>query len=192
MAVTRMTKLEAVNIMLGTIGESPISALDSTGSAYVAIAIATLDETSRDVQEEGWHFNTEYKYALVRDVNGRITFPSNTLRIDTNAYHGDVNVTERGGYLYDLDNHTDIFTETLYCDLVMGIDFENLPQVARRYIAIKASRVFAARVLGDQQVHAYASGEEAKAKAAFESAESTNSDTTMLNSSWDVYRVIER
>jgi hypothetical protein len=187
-----MTKLEAVNIMLGSIGESPIASLDSTGSAYVAIAKSVLDEVSRDVQSEGWHFNTSFKYSLARDVNGKIPVPSNALKVDTNDYHGEYNVTVRSGYLYDLEDHTDVFTEALYCDIVFGFDFEDLPQVARRYIALRAARTFASRVLGDADIYKFISAEESDAKASFESTESFNADLTMLNASWDVYRVIER
>ena len=193
MAVTRMTKLEAVNIMLGTIGESPIASLSSTGSAYVAIAQSVLDEVSRDVQAEGWHFNTQFKYELAADLDGKIAVPSNTLKVDSNQYHGHLDVTVRGAYLYNLEDHTDVFTENpVYVDIVFGFDFEDLHHNARRYIALKAARQFGARVLGDTEVYAFASEEESKAKAAFESTESLNNDLTMLNGSWDVYRVIER
>jgi hypothetical protein len=187
-----MTKLEAVNVMLGTIGESPIATLNSTGSAYVAIAKAVLDEVSRDIQAEGWHFNTQNKVALARDVGGKIPVPSNALKVDVSLYHSDKDITERNGYLYDLINHTDVFTDTLYCDIVFGLDFEELPQVARRYISLRAARIFSARVLGDEDIYRTASAEESEAKAAFESAESFNSDMTMLNGHWDVYRVLAR
>lgn len=192
MAVGKMTELEAVNTMLTTIGDSPIASLASTGSAYVAIAQSTLNEVSRQVQADGWHFNTEYSYALALSVDGTIPVPSNTLRVDASQSHTDVNIVERGGLLYNLDDHTNIFTEAQYVDIVFGFDWDYLPQHFRQYIALRAARVFQARVLGDETIAKNITMAEREAKAALEDADAENGDVTMLNGSWSVYRVIAR
>jgi hypothetical protein len=63
MALT--TKLEAVNIMISVIGESPVNTLSGTSvPVTVTQAVHALDETSKAIQSEGWHFNTEYDYPL--------------------------------------------------------------------------------------------------------------------------------
>ena len=49
------SKLEAVNQMLSTIGQSRISQLASAGEANDAQKI--LEEIDKAVQSEGWHFN---------------------------------------------------------------------------------------------------------------------------------------
>jgi hypothetical protein len=49
------SKLEAVNQMLSTIGQSRISQLASAGEANDAQKI--LEEVDKAVQSEGWHFN---------------------------------------------------------------------------------------------------------------------------------------
>ena len=53
------SKLEAVNQMLSTIGQSRISTLATAGEANDAQKI--LEEVDRAVQSEGWHFNKFYK-----------------------------------------------------------------------------------------------------------------------------------
>ena len=63
------TKLDAVNTMLGVIGELPVNSLGSGSqrSANVVLAENVLDETNREIQSEGFHFNTEHKYTLRKD-----------------------------------------------------------------------------------------------------------------------------
>ena len=54
---TLTSKLEAVNSMLGHIGESPVNSISDTNALPIsaATAISVLDEVSRSVQAEGWH-----------------------------------------------------------------------------------------------------------------------------------------
>lgn len=61
---TRTTELEAVNTILSTIGEAPLNTL--TGSLPVdgTIAKNVLSEVAREVQSQGWHFNTHNKVTL--------------------------------------------------------------------------------------------------------------------------------
>lgn len=146
------TQLEAVNQMLTGIGQAPVTSLD-TFNPEVASALSILDEVTRAVQAEGWNFNTEYKYPFVTDANGHIRVPINVLQLSDNKI---ANVQKyqtvlRSGRLYDKINHTDVFpaNTTIYCDVVWAFDFEELPQVFRDYITIKATRVFYDRAAGD-------------------------------------------
>ena len=67
MANATTTELEAVNIMLSSIGEAPVNSL-SSGLVDAELAQTTLHNVSREVQAAGWSFNTEYNrsYALDR------------------------------------------------------------------------------------------------------------------------------
>ena len=62
--ITRTTELEAVNTILSTIGEAPLSTL--TGSLPVdgTTAKNVLNEINREVQSAGWQFNSHYKVDL--------------------------------------------------------------------------------------------------------------------------------
>ena len=53
------TELSAVNSILGSIGQSPISQLDFT-NPEVSFVYNLLKESNQDVQAEGWTFNLEY------------------------------------------------------------------------------------------------------------------------------------
>ena len=57
----RTTQLEAVNTMLSVIGETPTtdSIISANSSADVVMAVQILDEVTKEVEAQGWHFNTE-------------------------------------------------------------------------------------------------------------------------------------
>ena len=71
---TLTTQLEAVNSMLSYISESPVNAIPAdltTLPPSAEIAVNLLAETSREVQSEGWHFNTEKEYELTADGDNK-------------------------------------------------------------------------------------------------------------------------
>ena len=55
MSLSATTKLEAVNIMLSTIGENPVNSLTS-GLVDAELAETILGSVSKAVQSEGWNF----------------------------------------------------------------------------------------------------------------------------------------
>ena len=61
-------ELPAVNEILASVGQAPVTTLDQT-NPDVAIAYDTLINTSREVQSEGWLFNTEEYYPMTPDAN---------------------------------------------------------------------------------------------------------------------------
>lgn len=179
--------------MLAAAGESPVSSLTTSGLADVAEARAVLDEHSREVQSSGWVFNTEYEYPLTPDADGLITLPQNTLKVDADNTFTQVDTVQRGLRLYDRKNHTYQFTETsLTGTIVFLLSFDELPETARRYITIKAARVYQARVLGSDTQFKFSESEEMNALLNFRSAESEVGDFNMLSGSWSVARILER
>ena len=52
-----LTELDAINLMLSSIGSDPVSDLDET-DVDVANAKRILEDTSRNIQRQGWDFNT--------------------------------------------------------------------------------------------------------------------------------------
>ena len=74
MAVAATTELESINIMLAAIGEAPINSLTGTLPVDARLAQSTLTEVSKEVQSEGWSFNTEIDVTLTRDVSNQYLF----------------------------------------------------------------------------------------------------------------------
>ena len=161
------TELSAVNSILGSIGQSPITTLNYE-NPEIGFIYNILCEVNKDVQNEGWHFNTEYHLKVLPDSNGYITIPTNALRYDINDGLKDKSkdVVQRNGRLYDLVNHTDEFTETLYLDLITLYEFNDLPNVFQRYITYRASVRAAAQLVSNPTLVQLLSAEEMKSRAA--------------------------
>ena len=160
------TELSAVNSILGSIGQSPITTLNYE-NPEISFIYNILAEVNRDVQNEGWHFNTEYHVAIEPDSNGYITIPNNALRYDIHDGRQDKtkDVVQRNGRIYDLVNHTDIFTDTLYLDLVTLYAFEDLPNAFQRYITYRAAVRAATQLVSNAQLTQLLKEDEAKARA---------------------------
>ena len=145
------TELSAVNSILGAIGQSPVTTLGETSDGHVTYAnpeIAfiynILTEVNKDVQNEGWIFNTEYNVEKQpENTTKHITIPSNVLRYDI---HGDNvdrsrNLVRRNGRLYDTlgENPKDEFDNNLFLDITWLWPYEDLPPAFKRYIISRAS-----------------------------------------------------
>ena len=59
LTLTPQTELDAVNAMLLSIGQAPVSTLSVTGLKDVSFAQYILHSVSREVQLKGWEFNTD-------------------------------------------------------------------------------------------------------------------------------------
>ena len=175
------TELEAINIMLAAIGEAPVNKLTGTLPVDVKIAQNLLNEQSKSVQGEGWSFNTEYDVVLTRSANNKINLPANVLKVDVNIQdHPQIDAVQRGLKLYDRFKHTDIFDEDLKCEVLYFLKFEELPEPARRYINIRAARVFVDRSVADDSLRTYTQQDEVRARAILLDSDSNNNDTNML------------
>jgi len=194
MALTATTELDAINIMLGTIGESPINSLDAaTGVVDAVTARSILSEVSVQVQEEGWHFNTEEEFDLVPSMDTQeIYIPANAIEVDTSPYDRDFDVAIRGQRLYDRGNKTYKFTKSLKCDLTVLLEFNELPQAARHYITIRAARVFQQRVVGSDTLGSFTEKDEARALRSMRRYEARTADYNILTSNYSVMRVLDR
>jgi hypothetical protein len=179
---TLTSKLEAVNSMLGHIGESPVNSISDTNALPIsaATAISVLDEVSRSVQAEGWHFNTELKVTLSPAGDGTITLSDDILEVDTTDTS--IDIAQRGLSLFDRSTNTSVFSKALEVNLTRLLDFTSLPEAARRYITLVASRVFQGRMVGSRELEALIARDEYNARADLMDAEGNNSDRTIFDS----------
>ena len=149
------TQLQAINQMLTGIGQAPVVSLD-IANPEIATALSILNSVNREVQGEGWHFNTEINYPFVPDTNGEITVPDSVLQISDNKTTNSqqYQTVLRNGKLYDKVYHTYQFlgTDPVLCDVVWLFNFEDLAQVFQDYITQRATRVFAGSVVGSKEM----------------------------------------
>ena len=181
MTVAATTKLQAINIMMAAIGETPVNTLTGTLPADVVIAQSTLTEINKDVQSEGWSFNTEIDVTLTRDGSNHINLPKDILRVEANIHqHPTIDPIQRGLKLYDRQNNKFTFDEDLICTIVYFREFDEIPEPARRYMTIKAARVFVDRLVGDQGLRTYTEQDEIRARAILMETDYANADHNLL------------
>jgi len=186
------SKLDAVNSILLGIGEAPVNTLGS-GLQEAEIAEVTLDNINREVQTLGWHFNTEVRYTLGKTEAGIINLPANCLKVDTTTVLRDYNtdVVERSRKLYDRVKNTFIFTTDIETDIVVLLDFEDIPEAARRYITLKAARKYQENIIGSPVLSRLQADEEMLSLMALREAEAEAGDYTIFDQ-YDTYRHIDR
>jgi hypothetical protein len=184
------TKLEAVNTMLSTIGESPVNSLTS-GLVDAEMAETILNSVSKEVQSQGWNFNREYDYTIAPTAAGEVILPNNVLRADATLKADAKDLVQRGNKMYDKKKHTFNIGESTAVDMIVELDFEDLPEVAKRFIVIRSARIFQDRVVGSDTLHGFTQQDEASALYAMKDFELETEDFSIFND-YDVYRVIDR
>ena len=143
-------ELPAVNQILQSCGQAPVTTLDQT-NPDVAIAYQTLLEVSREVQAEGWSFNKEFNYTMIPDTNKEILIPNNILQIDasTNAANIQLDLIRRDGKLYDKVTHSYQFEKNIDCDITWLFDWVDLPIPIADFITSRAAVITSSRLVGD-------------------------------------------
>ena len=193
----KTTELEAVNTILSTIGEPPINSFTGPLGADATIARNILAEVSREVQSEGWHFNTLVDQTLSPNASNEISLADEILRVDNdpllknNSVTDDRNVIQRGNKLFDKKDNTFTFTSDVKVTLVYYYPFEELPEPARRYVTIKAARIFQDRMLGSQKHHLFTKQDELKCLATLKEHEGDTADRTIFDNN-DVFAIVNR
>jgi len=184
------SELSAVNSMLLAIGEQSIASLTGTLPPDATTILTILRDSSRDLQEEGWHFNTDYDVTIAIDGSGFIQLPTDALRVDN---EGQIDTAWRDGRLYDRDDLTYVFTEALDCTVVRHLAFDDIPPAARRYVTllatIKVLRIFP---YGNEGLMRLAQLDQREAKAAFMQAEMDQGGYNALTGSLTTSAILRR
>ena len=194
-------ELPAVNQILASVGQAPVTTLDQT-NPDVAIVYDTLLQVSKEVQAEGWTCNKEFAYKLVPDGNDEIIIPSNILQIDLTDDYQDMDPVKRGGKLYERVEHTFKWTtkSEYEFDIVWWFDWVDLPIPIQDYIVSKAATISAQRIVGDQQLVASLQQREMLSRANAMEYECNQGDFTFFGhphgstykTSYKPYKALER
>jgi len=143
-----LTELQAINLMLSAIGESPVSTIDVMHPDVLSSKML-LDHAVQEVLEPGKWFNTERNLFLHPNSDGEIVLPSLYLSVD--PVDTKLDYVERNGRLYDMTNHTFYFAGGVYVDLSMGMPFAELPFVAQNLALYNAAHALQANFVGDER-----------------------------------------
>jgi hypothetical protein len=161
-----VNELEAVNMLLAAVGEAAVSSLETATTVDVTQAKNLLSNINREVQQKGWHFNTEWDVVLTLDSDSRIPLGTTVLSIYSPTKMTTIRGREGSPFLYDLDNNTFTWTASVNDAVTITLlDFEDIPQTARQYITTKAARIFQEEIVGQVSAEAVNRQEEVEAYA---------------------------
>jgi hypothetical protein len=185
MAINTFTSLEldAVNYILSAVGQAPVTNLDQL-NPDVAIAFDTLQQTNKQVQEEGWAFNREREYPFTPDNAGNIVIPSNILQLDlSNIYeNAGIESVRRDGRLYNKTDHTYTWPGQVLCDVMWLISYDDVPPPVRQLIVTTAAMHTSQKVIGDQALYAMINDRVEEARASAIEYETSQGDYSMYGS----------
>lgn len=161
------TELSAVNSILGSIGQSPVTTLNFTNPETEFI-YNILTEVSKDVQNEGWQFNLEEnKDRAPEQTSGhtnehKILVNAQEIRVNVHSHANQAKLmdtvirydTDNVRKIYSLEeNKFDAFTETSYkIDVVTLYLFEKIPNVFQRYITYRSAVRAATQLIANPQL----------------------------------------
>ena len=173
--VTIDTELSAVNAILGSIGQSPVSGLDFN-NPEISFIYNILKEVNQDVQNEGWTFNLEYHIKETVNANdNKIIIEDDVIRIDntdewdrTRDFVRRKDTVDGIWKLYDRVNHTFEYPDDdyFYVNKVRLLNFEDIPTCFQRYIIYKASGGAAVQLVSNAQLQQMLSTYEFQSRAA--------------------------
>lgn len=180
----QQTKVQAVNQMLAAVGESPINNLEAD-LAEAQTAIDVLDDVSRELQTRGWGWNRQVNRKIKRSATNEVYLPGNTLSVDikdeyTKRPAKGSRVAFRNGKLYDLVNFTYEFENDPCLDIVLGLDFDELPENARRAIVLDATARYTQIVIGVDSDTQFLTQQAIKAFIQLEQEEDLRSDYNIV------------
>lgn len=194
------SKLTAVNTLLAIIGEAPVNSLNAPLTGDASLAERTLDEASREVQGAGWSWNTMLYDSIPLDAStGQSQLPSNTLAVRFNPLtYPSQRFVLRGIRLFDrIRNSYDLRgsfgvsvignTSDLVAEIVEELDWDSIPETGRRYITIRAGRMFANRAVTSASLETYTAEDEERALQILKRTEDMAQNYNFISGPDDMY-----
>ena len=194
------SKLSAVNTLLAIIGEAPVNSLNAPLTGDASLAERTLDEVSREVQGAGWSWNTMLYDSIPLDAStGQSQLPSNTLAVRFNpiSYPSQrfvlrgIRLFDRVRNSYDLRGSLGISvtggSSDLVAEVVEELDWDSIPETGRRYIMIRAGRMFANRAVTSASLESYTGEDEERALQILKRTEDMAQNYNFISGPDDMY-----
>jgi len=170
-------ELDHINATLRALGELPVNSTDTPHPEVPAIR-ADLQNRSVALQADGWWFNTEFP-TLIPQPNKHILIPNNALSVD--ARDSTLQVTARGGRLYNTHASTYEFAGPVKVRRVRYVAFDDMPYSARFYLSASALAKTFAGLDGDGRKLEQYRADESRAYTLFHAEHIRNVQANMLD-----------
>lgn len=129
-------------------GLQPVNSL-TLGDSEANTIQRVIDEERLFLLSRGEVYNTQI-VTLVPDSSGNILVPSSF--ITTLPVAEKTGIVQRGTHLYDTNNNTDVFDDSVEVRAYLDLPFDDLPYQARNYISLSAMKKALIRLEASPQV----------------------------------------
>lgn len=168
-----------------------MASLDVAVPVDAAIANSIIDEVSRETQLAGFTWNQETMW-ITPDGSGYIQLPANTLKADVTGESYQLDVVQRGLKMYDRENNTYVFTDRIRLALTLGLDFDEISEAARRFVTIRAARLFQERMFGSIEISQFNADDESIARVHLAHEETEAGDYNMIYQNYSSNEIVGR
>jgi hypothetical protein len=194
------SKLNAVNTLLAIIGEAPVNSLNPPLTGDASLADQVLDEVSREVQGAGWSWNTMLYDSIPLDAStGQSQLPSNTLAVRFNpiSYPSQrfvlrgLRLFDRVKNTYDLRSSLGVAltgnSSNIVAEIIEELPWDSIPETGKRYITIRAGRIFANRAVTSASIESYTAEDEQNALQTLKRTEDMAQNYNFISGPDDMY-----
>lgn len=178
-----LDELEAVNELLGSIGQTPVSSLEVSGLGDVSLARGFIQGVTRAVQLQGFDFNTDEAYELSPDTEGLLRVPAGVLRIDPSEPTSTLKRRKHPDGFWAIWDGADLtwtHTNPVEFRIIWAYPFEDMPDSARHYVTLAAARKFQKRIIGSDTLDGFNEEDEFRAWTLLQRDERANRDTNVF------------
>jgi hypothetical protein len=190
--VTATTELQAVNTCLTNIGETPVQSLEDETVVDASMALEIVRAVTRELQSQSWHWNTDIQIKLTRNLSGRVVLAPNVLRVKPSGPDQHLPIVQRGTYLYNRLTHSYNFDHDITVDQTLGLPFDEIPETARRFISLRAARIFQERTISSESIAQSDRADEFTAYTALVNEETNVSGYNYLADNLTTQRIVNR
>ena len=173
-----LTELEAINQVLSVTGDAPVSSINSTYEQAV-VARRILLEISKEKQANGYWFNEIDDQLILKDSNGEVNLPAETIRVDMPNDGGDL--VQRGLKIFNKKLNTFKIDDDVIVNLVTELKWSLLPQSFRQVVVSYASLRFNAEYFGSPELQQTILGDIQGKDIMLQKEDIDNRDINMLN-----------
>jgi hypothetical protein len=141
-----MNTRDAINEMLLALNELPLEIEDAVEDVPIAIIVnAQLEITKKKILSKGWWFNT-IAMELVPNTEKYIIVPQTFLSIEGVS---NSNVAVRDWKLFDKAELSYKFDDSVECNVIEDISFDDIPFVVYNYIVQSATLTSYINIIGN-------------------------------------------
>lgn len=178
-----LTELDVVNDMIGTMGESPLNALDED-HPLVASAIRVLRTANAREQGKGWWFNTDH-ITLAQDADGNVYVPADALSADPLSPFD--HLVQRGRRFFNPYSNSNGFNigRDVPAKIIRLIPFADLPAQAQTFVACSAVLDFQKAYDADDAKTRILMNDRSEAFVVLNAENIRNQNTNLLNTVWN-------